>query len=96
MTTKLICDACKENEALGVAAVPGVPMSVAYCRECLQANSHPMYVLIGNTACCGGLDNTVDEWQQMVMCSLHHQDKTLEWFNEEVRKSIEKEAEDDE
>jgi len=85
---KLTCEVCDKNEALGVAAVPGVPMSVAYCKECLEANSHPMYALIANTVCAGGLDHTVEEWKQMVMDSLKHQDKTLEWFNEQVQEGI--------
>lgn len=84
----LVCEVCNKNEALGVAAVPGVPMSVAYCKECLEANSHPMYVLVANTACVGGLEHANEAWKQMVMDSLKHQDKTLEWFNEQVQEGI--------
>ncbi len=84
----LICNVCKTNRAIGVAAVPGVPISVAYCRECLKANSHPMYVLIANTVCAGGLENTIEEWKQMVLDSLRYQGKTLEWFNEQVEEGI--------
>ena len=87
MTTddkKLICDVCKKNEAAGVACVPGVPCSAAYCSECLRANSHPMKVLIANTTCIGGLEHANEEWKEMVMDSLKHQGMTLEWFNEEV------------
>jgi len=29
-----VCDVCLKNEAIGVFAIPGVPMSVAYCKEC--------------------------------------------------------------
>lgn len=84
----LICDVCGENEAVGVACVPGVPMSVPYCKVCLKANAHPLPVLIANTACIGGLDNASDEWKQMVTDTLKHLDKTLEWFNEEVNKEV--------
>ncbi len=85
---ELTCEACNKNKAIGVAAVPGVPISVAYCKECLQANSHPMYVLVGNTACVGGLEYANEGWKQVVMDSLKHQSKTLEWFNEQVQEGI--------
>ena len=87
-TPEPTCDACKTNKAIGVAAVPGVPMSVPYCAKCLRSNNHPMYILIANTVCASGLGNTLSEWQQMVMDSLKHQDKTLEWFNEQVEEGI--------
>jgi len=86
---ELICDACGKNKAVGVACVPMVPCSMAYCRECLQHNSHPMNVLIANTACIGGLDNANEAWRQMVIDSLKHQGKTLDWFNEQVAKELE-------
>lgn len=88
-TNKLICKACEKNEAVGVACVPCVPISMPYCGECLKANSHPMSVLIANTACIDGFTNANEFWKKMVMDSLKHQDKTLEWFNAEVAKSIE-------
>jgi len=81
---ELICEVCNKNKAIGVASVPGVPLSVAYCKECLMANSHPMYVLIANTALCGKLENCNEWWRKIVMDSIKHQDKTLEWFNQEV------------
>ncbi|MFA5377486.1 MAG: hypothetical protein WC455_17175 [Dehalococcoidia bacterium] len=84
----LICDACGERPAVGVAGVPMVPMSGAYCLTCLQTNNHPMYVLIANTICCDGLENCRKEWVDMVLCSLGAQRKTLDWFNAEVQKGI--------
>ena len=84
MEFKLICECCNKNEAIGVACVPMVPCSVAYCRECLKANSHPMNILVANTICIGGLENANEEWKQMVLDSLKYQGKTLEWFNEQV------------
>jgi len=85
---KLICDCCEKNEAIGVACVPGVPCSMAYCGECLEANSHPMNVLIANTVCIGGLGHANEYWRSMVTDSLRHQGKTLEWFNEQVATSM--------
>jgi len=84
----MICQACNKNESIGVYCVPGCPVSMAYCRECLENNNHPIDILIANTACCNGLDNAADWWIGMVMDSLKCQGKSLEWFNAEVKKSI--------
>lgn len=83
-----LCDVCNERPFVGVAAVPGVPMSCGYCKECLQANAHPLFVVIGNTALVGGYDNAADWWQYMVDCTLQHLGKTREWFDAEVAESI--------
>ena len=83
-----ICEVCKRNESVGVFAVPGVPLSVAYCKSCVKANSHPMWALIANTACCGGLTHCADWWKEIVISSLSAQGKTIEWFNNEVVESI--------
>lgn len=93
MNKKLICEACNENEAIGVACVPLVPMSSAYCRECLQANNHPMPVLIANTVCIGGLEHGSELWKKMVIDSLKHQGKTLDWFYEQVEEALIKQEE---
>lgn len=42
---KLICDFCKEHEAIGVYATDHGPFSLAYCEECLK---HPNLRIIGN------------------------------------------------
>lgn len=80
----LKCDVCNDEEAVGVACVPGVPMSCAYGKRCLEANAHPWGVLIANTACCGGLDHCNDEWKQMVTDTCTHLGKTLEQFSADV------------
>lgn len=84
---KLLCEVCDKNEIVGVCSVPGVPYSARYCRECLQANSHPMGILVANTACIGGYDESAEWWREMVNDSLKAQGKTLEWFKAEVEKA---------
>ncbi len=37
--SKLICNVCDKNEALGVASSTLAAMSFAYCRECLEHNA---------------------------------------------------------
>lgn len=88
----LICQVCEKNEAVGAAAVPCVPMSVAYCKECLEANAHPWWVLVANTVCINGLENAHDAWKKMVTDTCKHLGRTLEEFNQEVKETLEKEG----
>jgi len=43
------CDICngesKDSKFVGVAAVPGAPVSVAWCQNCLQVGAVPMFVV---------------------------------------------------
>lgn len=84
----LVCNVCRKNKAIGVASVPGVPISVAYCMDCLEAGAHPIGIMIANTACLGGLDRAAGYWKYMVYDSLYRIGKDLEWFNTEVEKAI--------
>jgi len=88
-----ICEVCNKNVSVGVACVPAVPISCAYCKECLEANAHPWWVLVANTACCGGLSYTADWWKLMVEDTCKHLGKTLEQFEEDVEKSLKEESE---
>ena len=84
---ELTCDVCGKP-AIGVACIPGVPMSVAYCRECLEANAHPWWALVANTICINGLENADDGWKGMVYDTCKRLHKTLEEFNKEVARGI--------
>lgn len=89
----LTCDVCGKEPAVGVAAVPGVPVSMAYGGNCLAAGAHPYWVLVANTALCGGYDRTVEEWRGMVDDTLAHLEITREKFDADVSQSIEDLAE---
>lgn len=80
----MVCDVCGEHKEVGVASVPGVPMSVAYCTDCLRANAHPYEIMVINTALCGGYDHSSEWWQQMVDDTLAHLGKTREQFDRDV------------
>ncbi|PWK81694.1 hypothetical protein C8D88_116105 [Lentzea atacamensis] len=82
------CDVCGNEPMLGVASIPGMPISVAYGRECLKANAHPWWALVGNTALLGGLDQAADWWQDMVRDTCRRLGKTLVEFNREVAEEI--------
>lgn len=83
------CDVCGKEEMVGVAAVPGVPMSVAYGRECLSANAHPVWVLAANTAMVGGYEHAAEWWQEMIDDTLKHLDVSREEFDGMVAQDIE-------
>lgn len=85
----LRCDVCGKEPAAGVAAVPGVPVSMAYGSNCLAANAHPYWVLVAYTAECGGLRNTVAEWRGMVDDTLVHLEIDPEKFEADVDQAIE-------
>jgi hypothetical protein len=87
---ELICEICNKEPALGVCAVPGVSFSCAYGKACLEANAHPWGILIANTACIGGLEQSAGWWKEMVECTCKHLGKTIEEFNKEVEEDIRK------
>src|SRR5574337_21580 len=82
------CEVCKKNKAVGVCSVPGVRYSAAYCRQCLEADAHPYFIMVANTACCGGLEHTCEEWQEMVRHTLAHLNKSAEEFEKDVAEAI--------
>lgn len=41
------CDVCDNEPMKGVASIPGMPVSVAYGENCLRANAHPWWALVG-------------------------------------------------
>lgn len=92
MADELICDVCNDEPGVGVASVPGIPMSVAYGKKCLAANAHPYGILVSHTAILGGLENTADWWNEMVVNTCKHLGKTLAEFNHAVSEEMDAEA----
>lgn len=91
MTTtlpELTCECCNVNKAIGVASIPGIPMSIAWCRPCLDAGAIPMWAAVANTAMCGGLDHAANWWQQLVADTLAYFDISIHDFNAMVAKEI--------
>jgi hypothetical protein len=82
------CEVCGDEPAIGVAAVPGVPVSAAYGRACLEANAHPWRAIVFNTAACGGLENTAEWWRSMVHATLAHLGRPLDEFDRDVLQRI--------
>jgi hypothetical protein len=57
------CDICDREPMVGVAAVPGFPVSLAWCRECLVNSVLPMFC-VEATVCDGELTikESFDKW----------------------------------
>lgn len=95
----MTCDVCHDEPMVGVASVPGVPMSVAYGRKCLNANAHPYDIVVANTAVA--TDNPdwrlgcADWWLQIVADTCAHLGKTSEQFDADVRAQMAAIAADD-
>jgi len=85
-----ICECCNKNQPLvGVACIPGLPMSIAWCRECLEAGIIPYWALVNQTASANGLENCDEWWKELVTQTLKYFEKTIECFNEDVVKEME-------
>jgi hypothetical protein len=63
------CEVCRDEEAVGVAALPGAPMSVAYGRACLENHAIPLWLA----------DFTIGECVPYDDLGWHH---VAEWFRE--------------
>lgn len=85
----MICEVCKKNEAIGVACVPGVAYSAAFCPECLKVGAIPYSIAVANTACCGGYDSCAEWWKFIVDRTLDRLEKTHVEFLQDVEKSLE-------
>lgn len=82
------CDVCRDEPMVGVAVVPGMPVSVAYGRRCLDANAHPYGLVVANTAMVGGYDHAAAWWQQIVDDTLTHLGKDRAEFDQAVAAEI--------
>ena len=86
----MICECCVIHQAHAVASMPSVPISVAFCLPCLAVGNYPLWALLANTACVGRLEDTAEDWQDMVRRSCAYQGKSLEWFSAEVGRIVSK------
>ena len=86
------CEVCNANDMIGVACIPMTPVSVGYCRSCLQANAHPWWAMVTNTACTGGYDKTNEMWRLMIDDTIKHLGKTRKEFDKEVEEEIQAQA----
>lgn len=83
-----VCQVCESEPAIGVASVPGVPISMAYGRKCLEANAHPYEIVVINTAMLGGLDQAAPWWDQLVTDTLEHLEIPRSTFDSDVAGAV--------
>lgn len=84
-----LCDVCGNGPSIGVGAMPGIPASFAYCKECIQANAHPYAIVVAYTAMLtqepqASLSDTAPWWQQLVADTLARLGKTRAEFDAAV------------
>jgi hypothetical protein len=85
---ELTCEVCNERPAVGVASIPGMPMSIAWCRECLASGAIPWWAAIAETACIGGLAHAADWWLDIVDATCRHLGRTRDELDAAVTAAI--------
>lgn len=78
------CQCCDNEPAVGVASIPGVPMSIAWGRKCLDAQVVPYWVAVANSAMIGGYDQAAEWWKETVEDTLAYFDKSMEQYLADV------------
>lgn len=62
------CEVCEQNNSVGVAAVPGAPVSVAWCKTCLEEGAYgPIWVAKSTILTIGGLENAEDWFKESLV-----------------------------
>lgn len=74
-----VCECCRKEPAVGVAASAIGPISFAWGQNCLRAGVEPYWLLLG---CFGDLgpDGLADWAQELLTRSLEYHGKTAETF----------------
>lgn len=83
-----LCQCCENEPAVGVASIPGVPMSIAWGRKCLDAMVVPYWVAVANTAQIGGWQEAAEWWKQTVADTLAYFGKTMDEYLADVTADI--------
>lgn len=82
--SNLRCEVCNNEPSVGVACIPGVPMSAAFGERCLAAGAIPYWAAVANTACCGGFSKTAEWWDEVVWATLRHLNISFATFTLDV------------
>lgn len=85
------CGCCgKEKEIEGVASLPGLPMSIAWCRDCLIAQVTPYHACVTMFWMCGMDMSHMDEWaSDLIARSLVYHGKTLDDLKKDAKETDE-------
>lgn len=89
------CECCNAEPSVGVAAVPGIPMSIAWGQKCLEAGAIPYDLLVMNTALCGGWQYTAEWWNEVIISTLTYFDKSVAEFRQAVDAEVVRQYEEE-
>ncbi len=65
-----VCEVCNAKTTVAVCSLPGIPMTIARCGGCYDADVIPLWIAVGNTALMGGMWNCADWWHEIVTDTL--------------------------
>lgn len=82
------CDCCSQEAKVAVACIPGMPMSIAWCQKCIDADVVPYWVCVSQTACINGLERAAKWWEDLVRRSLVYHKKSWSDFTADVQQGI--------
>lgn len=82
------CEVCELPKSIAVTSLPGVPISVARCADCLMADAIPLWILVANTAAIGGAEHAARWWRDIIHDTLTHLQIPYERFNNMVREQL--------
>ena len=81
------CEVCNEEMHEGrtvVLSVPGIPWSSRFCHPCRRSGAIPYHLMVANTQCIGGYDQSADWWRDIIKLTLEHLGITMKQFLKEV------------
>ena len=81
------CEVCETEMHEGrtvVLSVPGVPYSARFCHSCRRSGAVPYWILVANTQCIDGYDQSADWWKDIIDITLNRLNITMEQFLKEV------------
>lgn len=83
------CGCCdKEKDIIGVACIPFMPMSIAWCQDCLEAGAIPYNMAVWNTSMIGSYDLSNEGWKEIVDKTILYFNKSKEQFDADVAKEL--------
>ena len=95
----MLCQCCEKEESVGVACLPGIPMSVAMCARCVKSRRYPWWVVVANTVLVTPVakdwrEHAADWWKSAVLRNLELHNKSEEDFVAEVQSQLDADEEE--
>lgn len=91
----MTCQCCNDEPSVGVAAIPGIPVSISWGRKCLEAGVIPYHFLVINTALAGGVDHIAPWWGEVIHNTITYFNVPWMEFISDVETEIEKQEADE-